>query len=196
MASAHHSPQTEDGTQSERRRALFGRPDAGWCFLLAGLALGVSAALIPAYDAAARAQDVRDKALAVERRRLDRLDRYERYLEALESGDPRLVHTLAATQLGLVPESTETIDDAAAILRGGATILSELEPPPPAFDERPRPNSALRRLATDDSTRLWLLAAAGLLTIIGLLPRSEGTRADADDTDPDELGPDEYEDWD
>jgi hypothetical protein len=126
--------------------------------------------LIPAQQDLERALWRRDRVLHAEMHRLHRLTRYETYLDALQRGDEAVVHHLALTQLGLTPANTAVV-----LLTGegdaqDASVFAALEPPPLVLPEARTLNSRLARLATGERSRLWLLAGASLLLLIGLLP--------------------------
>jgi len=146
------------------------RLDAGWLFLLAGLAILAATVLIPAHDDLRRAEHVRDIALTQEAMHRERLDRHQIYLDALERGDPRLARSLAASQLNLVPVDHRPMRDIDRGLPASASIFGALEPKP-----RPAPvlhhvDSLLDRLVLNPSTRLWILSAGVVCLLVGLLP--------------------------
>lgn len=155
------------------RTPLFS-PDAGWLFLLPGLAILAAAVLIPAYDDLQEANWARDRAAAVEKHRLERIDRYGTYLDALEREDPSVVTSLAASQLNMVPETFEPIAPPTDPGQLNASVFPLLEPDAFSDPELPpkRNRSTLERLATGSSTRLWLIAGGALCVIIGLMPPS------------------------
>lgn len=148
--------------------------DAGWLFLIAGVALLGATLLIPAADDLAEARWIRDRALAVENHRMARLSRYEEYLGALENKDPSLVLSLAASQLNQIPADTAIIPGLEIAPDADASVFPALEPPPLVLPERKAIDSRLQRWATDSSKRIWLLAGSALLIMIGLLPPSRG----------------------
>lgn len=147
--------------------------DPGWLYLLAGIALLAATVLIPAFDELAEVRWQRDRALALERHRLERLQRHTDYLEALDRQEPSLVLALAASQLNQIPEGRTLILEPPDNASASASVFAGLEPPsPPALPERVEVDSALKRLATDNQTRPWLLAAGGVCLLVGLLPRA------------------------
>ncbi|MEZ6243931.1 MAG: hypothetical protein R3B57_12915 [Phycisphaerales bacterium] len=150
--------------------------DAGWLLLLSGVMLLAAALLIPASDDLADARWRRDRALAVERGVLDRLERHEAFLAALERGDPVLLDSLAETQLNLVRAGREPVAIGPRT-PAAAGPLASLEPPATELPERVRVDSTLAGWATDETGRLWLIAAGAALVMVGLLPPS---RASAD----------------
>ncbi len=144
--------------------------DAGWLFLVAGLALLAATVLIPAADDLAEARWRRDRAVAVENYRVRRLENYSDFLDALARQDQTLVLSLAATQLNLAPENRVPMLDPAELGTHSASVFPALEPafipaPPPK-----RPASTLQRWATDNRRRLWLIVSGGVCVLVGLLP--------------------------
>lgn len=153
--------------------------DAGWLYLIAGLLLMAAVVLIPARHDLDRAMWRRDRVLAAEMHRLDRLTRHEMYLEAVHNRDRTVLNQLAVRQLGLAPAGSEVIllTDHEADLT--ASVFASIEPEPVDLPEGPAVESVLGRLATDERARLWLLAGASVLVLVGLLPPSvRGTSPD------------------
>ena len=146
------------------------RLDAGWLFLLAGLAILAATVLIPAHDDLARAEQVRDIALTQEDMHQERLERHRIYLEALERGDPRLTRSLAASQLNLVPAGSHPMRDLDRGLPASASVFGALEPNPRPAPTLRHVDSILHRLVLNPSTRLWILAAGFVCLLVGLLP--------------------------
>lgn len=149
--------------------------DPAWLFLLAGLALVSATVLVSAQTQLDEVRHQRDRVLAIEEHRQQRLDRYKEYLDALTQGQPALVESLAGSQLNQIPADRAAIP---GTVREGASleasIFPALEPPPlrePAQFETP---STLARLASNDATRIWLLAGGAVLILVGLLPASRG----------------------
>lgn len=146
--------------------------DAGWLFLLAGIALIASVVMIPASRDLRLALWRRDRVLMTEMHRLHRITRHETYLEALDKDDEMLAYQLAMTQLGLARPEAEIIGLGGREPAANASVFVSLEPPPielPGFTEI---DSRLSRLSTNEQTRLWVLAGGAVLVLIGLLPPS------------------------
>lgn len=162
---------------SAARVPLF-RLDAGWLFLLSGIVLLAAVVLIPAQHDLDEARWQRNRALAIESHRTERLDRYGAYLAAIRSDDQCVLLSLAATQLNVSPDNRIPLQPLADIERTSASVFPLLEPgelnlppKPAAFDERNREGlSILERLSINNSSRLWLIAAGTLCTLLGLLP--------------------------
>lgn len=152
---------------------ILSRFDPGWLFLLAGLATLSATALIPAHDDLARAEVQRDRALAIEARAAERLARYSEYLDALHRGDRSVALSLAATQLNLAPRDRRVLELSPAGWDPSvfdASVFGDLEPAPTPLPEANLPETALRRLATDERARLWLIAGGAMCVLVGLLP--------------------------
>jgi hypothetical protein len=158
-----------DAGASRDRRPLVSI-DAGWLFLLAGLAILVSTMLIPAYDDLAEAEWQRDRAVAIERHRLDRLGRYGAYLDAVQRGEESVVLSLAAEQLNKVPVGWRPLGQVPDPALRGASVFPPLEPPPLRVEPRLRVDSLLSRLATGEQSRLWMLVAGSVCVLLGVLP--------------------------
>lgn len=171
---------TPDAEGSDRAGALL---DPGWLFLIAGVAIVSATVLIPAQRDRDEARWYRDRVAAVEEHRQQRLQRYDRYLKALRGGDETLVLSLAATQLNQAPENMEPLIAPSKLAARPASPFAALEPEALVLPARPErldpesPNlSMLERWATNERSRLWLLAGGALCILIGLLPMS--TRRD------------------
>ncbi|MFM8872820.1 MAG: hypothetical protein ACKOJI_05625, partial [Phycisphaerales bacterium] len=91
--------------------------DPGWLFVVAGLVLVASAALVPAtYDLwVMRTQLKHLEAQELENDR--RLAAYSRFVNDLDRVDPQLVRRLAASQLNLVPEGERPMIVASTVAR-------------------------------------------------------------------------------
>jgi len=159
--------------QSQRAPYLV---DPGWLFLLAGLALLAATVLIPAADDLAATKFQRERALAIEKHRLERLARYEEYLAALDNKDPSLVLSLAASQLNEIPEDRAPIPGQRGALgaMADASVFPSLEPPALKLPERVQDDSILERWTNGERSRLWLIVAGAACVLVGLLPASGG----------------------
>jgi len=156
-------------TESQSARGPLFRFDHGWLLVIAGIALGAAAVLIPAADDLAEAEYRRDQARATEQFRSQRLVNYTEYLDAVERRDSTVIQALAATQLHLMPASKDVLL-AELSHDQDASVLAPLEPAylsPP----EPAPNrSMLHSLVTDRTTRLWIIASSAMMVLLGLLP--------------------------
>lgn len=154
------------------KRPLF-RLDAGWLFLAAGVAVIAATVLIPAAADLDEAHWQRNKALAIERHRLERLERYAQYLAAVQRGDEDVVLSLMATQLNRSPIARVPLTPVSEPARTSASPFPALEPDPLTLPERmplQKNPSLLLRLTTNDHHRLWLIAGGVFCVLIGLLP--------------------------
>ena len=146
-----------------------------WLFLAAGLVAIAATVLVSAHHDLERARHQRDLAFAAEREQLARLDRHEAFLDAVRTQDPTAMHAVTLTQFdanaGLAPPSPDPLAPR------DATFWAHLEPDPVARPAPPEPRSFLARLATDDRRRLWVIAAASVLVLIGLLPTAPPYRS-------------------
>ncbi|MCA9294546.1 MAG: hypothetical protein KDA20_12105 [Phycisphaerales bacterium] len=159
-----------------RQSALF-RFDAGWLFLLAGTTVLCATAIIPAQRDLRAAQVERDKARAIEQWQSNRLEKYAAYLDAAQAPDERMARWLVATQLNRVPATSvpiATFNDPART-DAGATAIVDLEPPLTFAPPETHRISTLERLATGKS-RLWLVVAAAVCVLFGLLPPARRAR--------------------
>jgi len=150
--------------------------DAGWLFLIAGLALLAAAVLIPAEKEVEEARYLRDRALALEAHRAERLKRHEEYLEALKEQQPALVLSLAAGQLNQIPADRQPIGVTPEQVRATASVFPALEPPPLVMPERQEHHSMLDKWTSDEKSRIWVIAAGSVLVLIGLLPPTVNRR--------------------
>ena len=167
------------GVSVRRVRPLF-RVDAGWLFLIAGLAVLGATVLIPAQHDLDVARWQRDRAAAIEKHRQTRLEHYGQYLRAVQGGDESVVLSLAAVELNKSPVDRVPLKPRQDPSSVSASVFPQLEPvalelaPMPVVSAR---SSILARWTIDEHTRLWLLAAGVLSVLIGLLPPA--TRAGA-----------------
>jgi hypothetical protein len=145
--------------------------DAGWLFLISGVALISFTVIIPAYNDLQDARFYRERMRLAEDHRELRLSRYQEYQSALNRADDTLVRSLAAMQLNQAPADQELIKSEGDIATRTASPFGSLEPPPLVLpDKVVPPKSTLEKWATDDRSRLWLLAAGALLILVGMLP--------------------------
>ncbi|MFO0857496.1 MAG: hypothetical protein U0640_09105 [Phycisphaerales bacterium] len=156
-------------TRVRRSRSVL---DPAWLFLLAGVALLGATVLVSAQAQVDDAAYVRDRALAVEDHREQRISRYREFLVGVETKQPALVEALASSQLNQIPASRAAIPGTVRDNLANASVFPALEPPP--FTEPPKTKiqSRLAQLTSNDATRVWLLAGASVLILVGLLPAS------------------------
>jgi len=150
-----------------RRTAPLFRPDPGWLFTLAGLAVMVSAALLPAER---DLHALRQQVAALESREAyntQRLAAYDRFMRDLGERDPALVRRLAASQLNLMPEGEQPLLMATSIEHTVSDWI-EATVEQPTFTPVPPPDTLLTRLA-DGSRRLWLMGGGAMIVFLGLV---------------------------
>jgi hypothetical protein len=174
---ASHQAGTGDGGRSGvvearprvRRRALF-TLDAGWLFVVAGLAVIAAAVLIPAFDDLDEARWQRDRAVAIEKHRTQRLERYAEYIAAVDRRDENVVRALVAEQLNKVPQGWSTLEPVSDPALRDASVFPALEPEPLEIEPRRPVDSALSRLARDERARLLMVIGGAVAVLIGVLP--------------------------
>lgn len=156
---------------------IAGRPvafDPGWLFIAAGMAILVASAVLPAQDDLNHARWLRDRARVIESHRLSRIYLHEDYLDALRSQDPNLLLSLAEQQLNQIPVDRSPIAGTdGPMVQAAATVFPALEPDPSTLPKEHKVDSLLHRLVTGPTTRLWMVALATALVLIGLLPSGQ-----------------------
>ncbi|MBL8764199.1 MAG: hypothetical protein JNM07_08010 [Phycisphaerae bacterium] len=154
--------------------------DPGWLFLAAGTALLGATVLIPAWEDLELTRWKLAVARAVEQQRTERVGTYTEFLGALERGDETLVQSLAARQLGQVPEGYSLLTpEGAESAPRSASPFEGLEPGRIVLPRKPERTSVLAKWTSDDRTRLWLIAVGALSVLIGLLPPTVRRREQA-----------------
>ncbi len=147
--------------------------DPGWLFVLAGGAVFVATALIPAFDDAHIAERQVEQGRGWADHQTKRVERYSDYLDALDRKDPTLIASLAATHLHLRPAGKQAIlfEDPEEAARKPINVFEGVEPEPPRTPAAYKPpNSVLGSLARGERSRLVLFAGASLCIFWGLLP--------------------------
>jgi hypothetical protein len=143
------------------------RLDAGWLYVLAGLALCAAGILVPARRDLEDLRRQRDR-LADERAIGDeRLHAYETFLHLLDEDDPSLIRRLAAAQLNLVPADEKPVLMAASRTATVTKWIDENVQTRRA-EVAPAPETLLGRLVGGRG-RLWVLAAGVVVVFVGLL---------------------------
>ncbi|MHC4103217.1 MAG: hypothetical protein ACYSW1_20320, partial [Planctomycetota bacterium] len=143
------------------------RLDAGWLYILAGLALCAAGIPVPARRDLEDLRRQLDR-LADERAISDaRLHAYGSFLHLLNEDDPALIRRLAAAQLNLVPADEKPVLMAASRT---ATVTNWIDEniQPRAVVAEPAPVTLLGRLVGGRG-RLWVLAAGIVVVFVGLL---------------------------
>ena len=164
----------------ERHKGIIARAldglDPGWLFLVAGLAILSATVLIPAQDDLAEARLQRERAEAFETRATARLERYSDYMDALQRRDETLVTSLVATQLNMSPAGRVVHPLAGDPDVFDASVFRDLEPAPTPMPELHLADTALRRLTTGRTSRLWMIAGGAMCLLIGLMPAATRVR--------------------
>jgi hypothetical protein len=149
----------------------FGRPtvlfDPGWLFVVAGLVLVASSALVPAtYDLWIMRTQLRH--LEAEAQENDRrMAAYSSFIHDLDRADPQLVRRLAAAQLNLVPRGERAILVAGTARRNPVDWVDATVTPVVA-KVVPFPDSLLSRLTLGRKS-LWIAGAGAMCIFLGLL---------------------------
>ena len=157
---------SEEADGASSRAALF-RFDPGWPFVIAGLALIVSAVLIPAQR---ELHDLEQK-LAVhhahEERAKAEILAYEQFNAEIEQGDERLLERLVRAQLNRMPKDERPLllmssaNDTVPMWIESSVAVQIPEP-------TPYPDTLLSRIATGPR-RLWVLATGAFLVFVGVM---------------------------
>ncbi|MFM2163971.1 MAG: hypothetical protein RL325_408 [Planctomycetota bacterium] len=143
------------------------RIDPGWPFVIAGLALIVSAVLIPAQRELHDLEQQLKVHRAYEEKANAELLAYEQFLSDVQRGDPRLLERLVRAQLNKMPK-----DDRPLLLMPTAndTVPQWIESSVTVEIPEPQPyaDTLLARIASGPR-RLWVLASGTFLVFMGIL---------------------------
>jgi hypothetical protein len=157
--------------------------DAGWLFIIAGLALCVPGVLIPAQQDLFMLQQQRDQLRAQELHNNAILRTHVEFLRALDENDPTLTRRLVASQLNMIPH-----DDTPLLLvsHPSNAIHQWIESASavPAYEPAQWTDTTLSQLASGPR-RLWLLCGGVLCVFVGLIsggPMATRQRADTGTT--------------
>ncbi len=156
-----------EGTGGVAARMPLFRFDPGWPFVIAGLALIVSAVLIPAQ----RELHDLEQELAVHQAHEERANAellaYNQFLADIGRGDERLLERLVRAQLNRMPKGERPLllmpsanDTVPAWIE--SSVVTEIPEP------TPYPDTLLSRIATGPR-RLWVLATGAFLVFIGVM---------------------------
>lgn len=169
--SASVNPVRAESTESEPAPASAPTPlfrfDPGWPFVIAGLALIVSAVLIPAQRELHELEQKRSIQQANEQRAQEELLAYQQFLADIERNDERLLERLVRAQLNRMPKGERPL-----LLMGSADdtvpqwIEASVDVPEPRTTEYP--DTLLSRIATGPR-RLWVLATGAFLVFMGVM---------------------------
>ena len=159
-------PQQEGSGDSNAPAPLF-RFDPGWPFVIAGLALIVSAVLIPAQRELHDLEQRKIVHTAFEERTKAEILAYEQFLADMDRKDPRLLEPLVRAQLNMIPRDERPMllmptanDTVPTWIESSVTV----EIPQPA----PYPDTLLSRIASGPR-RLWVLATGAFLVFMGVM---------------------------
>ena len=155
-----------DESRMSRTAPLF-RMDPGWLFTMAGLAIMIASALLPAER---NLHELKQQLSAIELREsmnAKRLEAYSRFTIDLEARNGSLLRRLAASQLNLMPEGDEPLLMATSIEH---TVSDWIEDTVVPGDYQPEaaPDTLLTRLA-DGPRRLWLMGGGADFVFLGLI---------------------------
>lgn len=157
-------------------RPLF-RFDPGWLFTIAGLAVMVVSALLPAQHDLAILNEQLAKLQHQEKVNQKRIGAYAQFIVELKAQDTSLLTRLAASQLNLMPKGEEPVLMATSMEHTVSDWI-EATVPPEAFEQSFVPDTLLTRLASGQR-RLWLMGGGALIVFIGLttgIPLTPSTR--------------------
>ena len=167
-SSDHPAPIGSEEETSVSGGDRFASEVARWCCFLAGLALLVSAFVLPVREDLRIMRHQRELALIAQQEHAARNARYAEMIEALEHAEPDTILRLAHANLGLIPTGSQSLV-APGELRD-PMLFELLEPKPIARPKYNPERTRLERLVLDRRTRLWVVAGAAVLTLMGLLP--------------------------
>ena len=171
-----HSVASEDQTSDPSEAPRFSLTGfvCSWALLLAGIALLGAVVLIPAERAALAARNERNLALAKEQHLLERLDRYREALTELESSDQIALQGWRANQLNVLPQGRRPLSERPRTIpaSGTTSVFASLEPDPVAPRRTEPIDSALARVASHGSMRLWAIALGTIMIFASVLPAS------------------------
>ena len=166
---------TTQSTAEEAREPRIGglsyaplfRIDPGWPFVIAGLALIVSAVLIPAQRELHDLEQQLKVHRAYEEKAKAELLAYEQFIADVHKGDPRLLERLVRAQLNKMPK-----DERPLLLMPTAndTVPQWIESSVTVDIPEPQPyaDTLLARIASGPR-RLWVLASGTFLVFMGIL---------------------------
>ena len=157
-----------------RPRPLF-QFDPGWLYLLPGLAICLSAVMIPAQEDLRQMQRQRDQLRLEAQHAQMRLKAHSDFLRELDQDEPGLLKRLIATQLNLIPADEAPVLMVAAETAAVTDWIDQTVPLPPPVVE-PAEQSRLQELTTGQN-RLWLLAGAMMCLCLGLVLSPAGRRS-------------------
>lgn len=146
--------------------------DPGWMMLITGLALIAAALILPAQAELHRAEIDRDVALALHEWRKTHLENHRTFADRLESPDEPLLISLVATQLNMIPASSEAVPsgmDPQAVAESASPFPQLLPVYQPPVVVEPF-ETILMKWTASPRGRLLVLALGILLVFLGVLP--------------------------
>jgi hypothetical protein len=157
-----------DNTPVQRHFQPYRFADAGWLYLLAGLALLAAAMLIPGHNQLLTIKASHQRLQQEDQRLTTHLARSSALLESLEDASPDTIRRLAAAQLNVIPADYEPVIIAPNIGSALQDAGMDSSPTTPNDAQHPRTRSHLSRWTTG-SNRLWFLATGGFLCLLGIV---------------------------
>jgi hypothetical protein len=141
--------------------------DAGWLFIMAGIAVCAAGVLLPAQSDLEALRRQLHQLQSEETRAYARLKAHADFMDQVDRADPSLVRRLAAAQLNMLPEG-----DTPVLLAGSTsspvtswienTIELDIRAP------KPKPVSTLGRWANGPN-RLWFFGGGIMAVFVGLI---------------------------
>jgi len=150
-----------------RRTLPLIRLDPGWLFVLAGLALVLTAAVIPSGRERRALEAQATELKRQEAANFAVLGAYAQFVQELEDRDPALLRRLAAAQLNMIPKG-ETPVLMASTVNASVPEWVESTVEIPTSESEPIPDTLLARW-TEGSRRLWAIGAGAFMVFVGLL---------------------------
>ncbi|MAY74846.1 MAG: hypothetical protein CMJ31_09080 [Phycisphaerae bacterium] len=158
-------------TNADTRAGLLPASVPSWLFLVSGLALAAAIVLIPAGHDLEKAERERDRAIHVEDHARERLRRYQLSLDAVNRGDPIYTEQLRFMLRGEgAPERDRLLPATSGTLTAFDPVVPMANVERGATRRTASRTSILERWAEDPRARLWVIAVAAILILVGLMP--------------------------
>ncbi len=139
-----------------------------WMIFLAGLAILVSALILPAQADLRHTRTQRDRALHIEQAHHTRIDRYQGFLGEIKSPSASTIDLLAMSQLGMIASNRQAL--IAPGQPADPQLFEYLEPVIPHFVPAHNPPSRLEEFSTGQRSRLWFVLIGAVAVLYGLMP--------------------------
>lgn len=154
-----------------------------WLIFLAGLAMLVSALILPARRDLIETRVERDRALHDQQYQQTRIDRYQSFLADLEHPTQGTLDLLALAQLGLVADGNEAFGINQLVVDLGSKghqasdplVFAQIDPELTPFVPNRPPISRLETLATTREYGFWFVLLGAVAVMYGLLPPAKTT---------------------